>query len=659
MPYYSRWPYRRRRYRWPRRWRARKFIRRRYHRRRWVRKYSRKRKLSKITLKEFQPQKIRKTTVKGIYPLFICNKERISNNFIQFIDSVAPHLFPGGGGFSIMQFTLQGLFEEFIKASNWWTVSNCNLPLIRYRYCKLKLYRTEYFDYVTVINRCYPLKANDMLYMSTQPSIMGLTRHCIHVPCKQNSANKKPYKTVIVRPPTQMSTGWHFQQDLANFPLLIVRTAASSFDRYYTHSNSASTTIGFDSLNTRLFQFHDWQATKTNGYQPQEGMYIWGVENGGQAIPGNDPLRNLIYLGGTGSLTKGKTVSTNYETYSATPGYWGTIFDPIYLTGTAQIYFTNHTIQEIASYAKLHPNETVTQSKKFTIRTEPLIVRCRYNPFNDKAVNNATYVVSNLNDHTKWQPPADKPDVLRQNFPLWLSTWGHLDFLRKAAVVSQVDINYIYVLKTDCIVSTPKLPLYVPIDENFTQSPPSSPYIGTLTASDTSHFYPKVTFQIKTINLIASTGPGTVKLRENQTCEAKMEYIFKFKVGGCPAPMEKICNPSNQEKYPIPNFKQNATSLQSPTTPIQTYLWDFDERRGIITETASKRIKKDYGTETHSLPITGTAMDLPTPHQELQDSDETSSEEEEAATTFQLLKLRHKQHRLRQRILRLISQSSE
>ncbi len=135
-----------------------------------------------------------------------------------------------------------------------------------------------------------------MLYMSTQPSIMGMTKRCIHVPCKQNSNNKKPYKKVWIKPPTQMSTGWHFQQDLANFPLVVLTASATSFDRFYAHSNSASTTIGFDSLNTRLFKFHDWQAPPTTGYKPNSQMYVWGVANGGSTTPGADQLQNLIYF---------------------------------------------------------------------------------------------------------------------------------------------------------------------------------------------------------------------------------------------------------------------------------------------------------------------------------------------------------------------------
>lgn len=590
-----------------------------------------------------------------MYPLFLCKKERINNNLIQYLDSVAPHGFPGGGGFSIIQFTLQGLYEQFIKATNWWTKTNCMLPLIRYNGCSIKFYRTESFDYNVVIQRCYPLKATNELYMSTQPSILGLTRRCIHVPCKQNTKDKKIYKKVWVKPPTQMQTGWHFQKDIANFPLLVITASATSYDRYYIHSNAQSTTMGFKSLNTRLFELHDWQDPPTTGYKPKSNMYIWGTENG-QHDPNQEQITNLIYLGGTGRLQKGTKLYGKYNEYAHTPGLWGNIFHPDYLTGTSQLYFTNSPLQEIVQWAQQNPEKTVQESNKFTIRTEPLIVECRYNPFNDKSSKNKCYVVSNHSDHTQWQPPPDKPQIVRENLPLWLETWGYLDWLRKAQIVSQPDINYIFVMQSDFITSTPKIPFYVPIDENFLEE--QSPYIGSLTAADELHYYPKITFQIKTINELGAVGPGTIKLQDNQSCEAKFEYKFKFKVGGCPAPMEKLCDPSTQEKYPIPNFKQQSTSLQSPGTAIQTYIYNFDERRGLLTEKAAKRIKKDYETETFASQITGTAMDLPAPYQGPPETDTSSSEEEEE-TTFKLLRLRHRQHQLRKRILHLISQNTE
>lgn len=575
---------------------------------------------------------------------------------IQWLDSVAPHDFPGGGGFSIMQFTLQALYEDFIKARNWWTKSNCMLPLIRYRGVTLKFYRAEKFDYIVHIHRCYPLKATDELYMSTQPGIMGLTKRAIHVPCRQNSANKKPYKRVRVKPPTQMQTGWHFQKDIATFPLLILTASSTSLDRYYLSSNSISTTIGFTCLNTKLFQLHDWQGYPTTGYHPNNTMYFWGTTTGDP----NPALKDLIYLGGTSKYEEGTTVEGHYQNYATTPGYWGNIFHPEYLTKTNYVFKTTKPVNEIVRYIKdAHETSKVNEYNEMSLLNEPLLVECRYNPFNDKSTGNKTYIVSNLSDHTQWQPPADKPAVLRENMPLWLTIWGYLDFIRKANIVSQPDINYILVLQSQFITSTPKLEFYVPIDPNFTSAPAHSPYQQHLNASDTLHFYPKITFQIQTANLIGTTGPGTVKLQNNQSCEAHFEYMFHFKLGGCPAPMDKLCDPTEQPKYPIPNYKQQTPSLQSPTEAIQTFLYNFDERRGLLTKKATQRITKDYGTEKDLVQITGNAMDLPAPYQGPPSEDETSSEEEEAETTFKLLKLRYKQQQLRRRILHLISQSIE
>ena len=81
------------------------------------------------------------------------------NNMTKYIDTIAPTHYDGGGGFAISQFTLNGLYELFLKAQNWWTQSNCWLPLIRYFGCQLTFYRSESYDYVAHVHRCLPLKA--------------------------------------------------------------------------------------------------------------------------------------------------------------------------------------------------------------------------------------------------------------------------------------------------------------------------------------------------------------------------------------------------------------------------------------------------------------------------------------------------------------------
>ncbi len=112
---------------------------------------------------------------------------------------------------------------------------------------------------------------------------------------------------------------------------------------------------------------------------------------------------------------------------------------------------------------------------------------------------------------------------------------------------------------------------------------------------------------------------------------------------------KKICDPSKQSKYPIPNNQQQTTSLQSPENPIQTYLYDFDERRGLLTERAAKRIKQDYTSEKTVLPFAGAATDLPI-LKATSPEESSSEEEEEQQAEKKLLQLRRKQHKLRERI---------
>lgn len=663
MPFY-RWrrPRWRRRFRWfPRRRTRYAFRTRRWRKRRrnyyGVRKrYNRK--LSKITVREWQPETIKKAIVKGIYPLFLSTHARLSHNLIQYIDSIAPEHWPGGGGFSITCFTLEGLYELFIKAQNWWTKSNCYLPLIRYNFCRLKFYKAENYDYIVRIYRCTPLKSSDEMYMSTHPAIMMITKKAIFVPCKKYNRNKKNYKIINVKPPTQMKSNWHFQKDICKAPLLLITATAASFDRMYTSSSAQSTTIGFTSLNTKSFIFHDWQEPPTTGYKPQENQWLWGsiTPLTGTQTPNDVQLSQLAYLGGTGPYELGIPVKTqNADTYGSTSSQWGNIFRKEYLSGANPVYITNKTVQQLATYIKTHSQEKVSLCTDITPKTTANLVKCRYNPLNDRGKGNKVYLVSNHSDHTQWHPP-DNPSLTRQDLPLWLLTWGWMDWQKKNAKTSQPDINYMTVIISPYI--TPQLPYYLLLDDSFLNG--LSPYQSQRTASDEKHFYPKNNFQVVSLNNLATSGPGTVKLPPLQSCEAHFEYKFHFKLGGCPPPMDKICDPADQPIYPLPNSKQTTPSLQSPAMPIQTYMYDFDQRRDTLTERAAKRIKKDFTDEKTLFQIAGTsAMDLPAPHQETPTPTSASdSEEEEKDLQLQLRHLRRKQRHLRDRILQLLNVQS-
>nr|UGV38869.1 MAG: ORF1 [TTV-like mini virus] len=655
MPWYYRRPYRWRRRRLYRTRRFRYPFRRRFWRRRYRVRRRFKRKLSKIAVKQWQPSKIHKSTVKGLYCLFHATNQRLTNNWIQYMETIAPPHWPGGGGFSIMQFSILALFEQFLKSQNWWTKSNCNLPLVRYNGLTLKFYRAESYDYLVIVERCLPFEATDLMYTSCHPSIMMMTKGVIFVPCRKNTFYKKPYKKVNIKPPSQMLTKWHFQKDLAKFPLVVIRSCAASFDRIYTGSTATNTTIGFTSLNLYSFQNHNWNTPPTSGYQPQDTQWLFGIKTLTTTTdPLQYPITSLVYLGGTKTKSLGTEISShNIDTYFSTPNLWGNIFCPEYLKGPNPVLITTTNPNTLKTKLK----ELLSQSSKkiqdanaFTVKTTPNLINCRYNPFNDKGVGNMIFLLSNRDNH-RWEVPDD-PKTTRQNLPLWLLPFGFLDWQKKQKFVSSIDVSYLTVIVCPTIDPPNSKHIYLPLDDTFLAG--TSPYTNELFDNDRDYWYPKTRFQVNAINTIGTCGPGIIKLPRQQSCEAHFEYMFRFKFGGCPPPMETICNPTEEAKYPVPDSKYETTSLQNPETPIHTYLYNFDERRGLLTQKASKRIKKDSDTETTTFPFTGPSTDLPAPQQEMEVSEESTSEEEEENLHLQLRHLRRKQKLLRRRILQLL-----
>nr|UGV33973.1 MAG: ORF1 [TTV-like mini virus] len=667
MPWYYNWRNYWKRRRYTPRWRPRKIFRRKFwrrrRRRRRVRKY-RKRKLRKLTIKEYQPKIIHKLKVTGLLPLFICTKDRVTNNLTQWLFSKTPERVPGLGGFSITQFTLGGLYELHQKVLNWWTKSNCTLPLIRYTGCKITLYAAENTDYVFRYTRCYPMKSSNLMYISAQPSMMMMNLHTIFMPCRSNNRYKKHKKTIRIPPPDQMTTKWYFQHDLTNIPLVATIASAASFDRYYLNSQSISNTIGFISLNTNIFKYHNFQNFDTTGYMPKQETYLYASLNGPENFQ-DIKIGDLIYLGNTGPLQPGtklreiitsftNTDKSKWDDYFTNKQHWGNPFKPEYFQQETRILYTNQSPERLKNVFNTMDDKISTNFQMFT---DPFYYNCRYNPLDDTGKDSALYLVPNIRGQTEWEPLNNK-NLILTGYPQWLMHFGWLDWQKQQSEVQQIDINYLSVFKSPYV--TPKLNYYVVLDPNFLEN--TSPWQEKhhLTKSDETHFYPKGTFQLLTINNIGSSGPGIVKIPQGSSVEAHMKYQFYFKIGGCPAPMEKVCDPSDQPIYPIPNNMLRPNSLQNPETPPEYFLYNFDETQGQITKKAAERILSDWGTKESSLSTTGTTkLQLqPTTYERPPTPDQTSSSEEEEKTIQEQLNIqRRKQRLLKLKILQLMKLS--
>lgn len=302
------------------------------------------------------------------------------------------------------------------------------------------------------------------------------------------------------------------------------------------------------------------------------------------------------------------------------------------------------------------PITTTVSNLNFTEVQQELYFQLRYNPNRDKGENTQIYFLPNWQEQTGWEPPAN-PNLILTGFPLWLIVWGWLDYHLKLAEITNIDTHYITIVKSDAIEPQDlHLDAWVLLDSHFIHGESEWHEGHGRTHLDDEMWYPMTHYQHRTLETLGQSGPATAKLGKDITEEIHCEYSFYFKAGGCVPPMDKITDPTKQPIYPIPTNIADPNSLQSPTEPIETFLYNFDERRGQITQTAAERISKDIKpTKTLFTDSETTGTDIPVlqTFKEIQDSSEEEETQEE--TLFnQLIKQRNKQQLIRQRINKLM-----
>nr|UGV35962.1 MAG: ORF1 [TTV-like mini virus] len=678
MPFWRR-RYRYRPYRWRRRryptWRPRKVVRRTFwRRRRRVRKRKFKRKLKNIFVKQFQPQSIKRLTVKGYYQMFFTTNERTNHNNTLYIDSTTPFHVHGGGGFSLTQMTLNNLYDQHLRLRNWWTKSNDTYPLIRYMGVTVYLYYQQNFDYIFSYNNCFPMKCSRICYNATQPMAMMLMKHRKIVQCKNYNRKRKPYRKLFIKPPPQLKNQWYFQHNLADIPLVNFMCTAASLDRMYAPSNAVTTTVRFYTLNAQFFTSHLFKYRTTSGYTPKPNRPLFAAPEAHTYA--EIKFEDLIYLGnafdyGPGTEIKNVMPNTNTEArwnkYFTESAHWGNPFLQNYL---------DHTQMTIQSTVPLSELKQFLQSKNYNFQTKltefgnklaevktPYILEVRYNPHKDKGKDNEVYILHIDNKgYEGWEPEPNKPEYISRDLPLWTLLWGLSDWYTISGQISSADTHSLIVIKTKYFEPKEEA-YYVLLGEHFlTGRSPYFPFSNDHSepernSADNENWHPKLNFQKEVFNIICSTGPGVIKLNKDQSAEAHIQYKFHFKLGGCPPPMELIVNPQEQPIWTIPSNFNDQPSLQSPGTPFEHFLYHFDQRGDYLTKRAIKRLQKDYPTKETIPSITG-STGLNIPPEKTQESDsEASTEEKEQEALFQQLQLHYKQHKqLRHRINQLLRQ---
>nr|UHM26651.1 MAG: ORF1 [Torque teno midi virus] len=647
--YHKRRNYRRRR-RFPRR--SRKTFRRKRRRRR--RKVRRKRKT--IPIRQWQPDSIVKCKIKGTGTLVLGANGRQFVCYTNVKKQLTPPRAPCGGGFGYEQYSLEYLYREYQFRNNIWTKSNINKDLCRYLGVRMTFYRHQSIDFILAYDRQPPFTANEYTYAQCHPQQMLLGRHKKIILSKLTKPYGKTKKTIRIRPPKQLITKWFFQKQFSNYPLLSLRAAAANFNYPHLSSSNSNQILTFFYINTQFYQLGNWgfHYTTTGSYLPYASvpsiLYFWAQEPTGNTLTNwsnlPDQEKNKYRL-------KYNRPSTYEQSINHDTGW----FQPKILQA---IRITNN--DNWAAWTANIPANSV-----------------RYNPTVDQGPGNEIWLHSTLTaDYNK---PVRDPTLILKDQPLWLMLYGWLSYLQMLKKDQNFFASYVLVMKSKALYlsgQTGASEYIIPIDLEFTQG--KWPSDEPVTHFEHQHWYPTIYHQINIINQIVCCGPYVPKFdigQRHTTWELNYFYQFFFKWGGPEITDNLVTDPQLQGTYDVPDKFTGSVQIRDPAKQkYETLLHPWDYRRGLIKESALKRMSDNLSIDTTfqadgETPIKKkkvTGPELSVPQQENQEMlqclrslwEESTSEEAQEASLQQLIQQQQqKQRDLKYNLLKILSELKE
>nr|UHK05413.1 MAG: ORF1 [Torque teno midi virus] len=564
-PWYGRWrrkrrynPYKRRRRRFTRR-RNRKTFRRGRKRKRKVR-----RKKKKITIQQWQPESIRKCTIKGYSTLVLGAEGRQSfcwtNQASEYIQPKAP----GGGGFGCEAITLKWLYQEERRHNNIWTETNNYKDLCRYTGCQIILYRHPTVDFVFNYKISPPFDIDKFTYTAIQPQNLLLARHHKVILSQKKTPNKRHYVKIKIKCPKLMTTKWFFQRDFCKYPLVQLQASAADMGHPRIGPLSQSQMITINFLNAQFYPEPNWAVALNKPWLPVATI----------SIPLTVKYKNA--RGETQTMQLGNNWLETQAGYYQSINYNGGWFDA-----------------RLLNAFEIHGRTGQAQGAL------PIAV-ARYNPNEDTGEGNSVYLISLTKD--SYKEPTATPNYVIRGLPLWMAFFGFRDFIQYTSKDKNIMNSHMFVVKCPAIkrLSTTAEQTYYPIvDPEFIAG--KLPFDEYLDDNQKKLWYPTANRQTTTINALVESGPYIPKLTniKESTWELPYRYKFFFKWGGPQVTDKDVDDPETQGFYPFPNSNQKNVQVADPETQTpETMFHDWDYRRGIITQTALKRMSENISIDS-------------------------------------------------------------
>lgn len=560
-PWLGRWFRRRKRFK--RRRRPRFYKRRRpnrYPRRRRFRrrKYKVRRKKRKIHITQWQPESIRKCKIKG-FSVLVLGADGRQNRCYTYnkYETVAPKT-PMGGSFGIESYSLRYLYKQYKAHNCIWTTSNSYKNVCRYLGCMFTVFRHPKQDFIIRYDIQPPFQLTKYTHMQCHPYLMLQHKHHKVILSKFSKPNGKLYKKIKIKPTKQSDNRWYFQKDFAPKTMLTITATALNVNYSYLQCCNENLQLNILYLDLKFYERGDW-GLSTYPYQPY-------------ATSGTSKK----YYAKSLKNQQGYTITVDGKDYNKSVNYQTGWFQPSLLQ--ALKFYTSDTYSQV-------------------LQDAVPINYCIYNPALDEGPGNKIFLHSLT--HDTYSVPQDI-DLIITNVPLWLGLFGFVDW-----IIQKKTKDY---LQSHCICLVSKALLYtpaatatqviVPIDRSMQNGKTYFDNEPTLTQK--ARWFPTIYNQLQTINDIVETGPFVPKLTNDRdsTWELKCKYTFNFKWGG-PQVTDPTVNDPEQQGFTTTNTVTNTVQVCNPEKQKpETFIHEWDIRRGLIKESAFKRMYENLSTST-------------------------------------------------------------
>nr|UHM26540.1 MAG: ORF1 [Torque teno midi virus] len=530
-----------------RRGKRRRPTRRRYRRRKKVR-----RKFKKLRLTQWQPKFITKCAIRGLHLYLLGAEGKQMSCYTDEQYSWTPSKTPGGGGFTVEQYTLQWLYSEFKENHNYWTRSNATKDLCRFTGGKFIFYKHHKTDFIIYYNRRPTSKPDKYQYCNSHPHELLLRKRTRVLHRNTIEPQKRQYLKIKFKPPRTMQNNWYIQSDFSEQPLIELTIAAADLVNSYISKTDTNQLLTLSALSLQMYTKPDWgqpTAVETQGYKPN---------------PNQTTHLTAEYADGK---TQDLTNKIKDNSYAASIAYD---------TGWFQ--------------------SAVLKAVRFKDQAVFPIWLVRYNPKIDDGHGNMIYV-KHVTQKT-YDPPTTDKDVVLENKPLWQLLFGYISYLQKIKAHEDILETYVLLIYSPAILPfKPKQPHLI-LDTNFIYG--KGPYDADLTAQNKKLWFPKLLHQQQSINTIVECGPFIPKYNRDRESSWDLhgKYSFYFKWGGEDTDYQSALDPSRQTGFAITNNLAESIQICDPSKQIPSSLvhaWDY--RRGILTKKALKRISENISTD--------------------------------------------------------------